>query len=168
MRFLGLCYLSFVFPAAFAQIPRRSPPYDYTFAFPLPIPPTKEPLTTYTNPTTGIPIDFYEIDIKPFTRQHFPNLQPAHLVGYDGIAPGPTFRVRKGRESVVRFINHGTLQSAAHLHGGNTRAPWDGWAEDVIPPGSYKDYYYPGQQGARTLWYHDHAGRFHRQGVVPG
>ena len=37
------------------------------------------------------------------------------------------------------------------------RAPFDGWAEDLTPVGSYKDYYYPNAQAARTLWYHDHA-----------
>jgi bilirubin oxidase len=35
--------------------------------------------------------------------------------------------------------------------------PWDGWAEDITPVGFYKDYYYPNEQRARTLWYHDHA-----------
>ena len=37
------------------------------------------------------------------------------------------------------------------------RAPFDGWAEDVTEPNSYKDYYYPNGQNDRTLWYHDHA-----------
>lgn len=37
------------------------------------------------------------------------------------------------------------------------RSPWDGWAEDTIIPGQYKDYYYPNSQNGRTLWYHDHA-----------
>jgi bilirubin oxidase len=27
----------------------------------------------------------------------------------------------------------------------------------MTPVGSYKDYYYPNRQNARTLWYHDHA-----------
>lgn len=31
---------------------------------------------------------------------------------------------------------------------------FDGWAEDVIQPGEFKDYYYPNTQAARTLWYH--------------
>lgn len=65
--------------------------------------------------------------------------------------------MQKGREAVVRFINHGDRASAVHLHGSNTRAPFDGWAEDLINPGQYKDYYYPNVQNARTLWYHDHA-----------
>jgi hypothetical protein len=32
------------------------------------------------------------------------------------------------------------------------RAPFDGWAEDTTDPNSYKDYYYPNGQNARTLW----------------
>lgn len=60
-------------------------------------------------------------------------------------------------ETVVRFINHGDMASAVHLHGSYSRAPFDGWAEDTIPVNSYKDYYYPNSQSGRTLWYHDHA-----------
>ena len=37
------------------------------------------------------------------------------------------------------------------------RTPWDGWAEDVIASGQFKDYYYPNSQSGRFLWYHDHA-----------
>jgi len=43
------------------------------------------------------------------------------------------------------------------LHGSYSRAPFDGWAEDITNPGEYKDYYYPNRQSARMLWYHDHA-----------
>jgi len=65
-----------------------------------------------------VPIDYYEIDIKPYESQVYPGLKPARLVGYDGISPGPTFKVEKGRESVVRFINSaGDRASAVHLHG---------------------------------------------------
>lgn len=88
--------------------------------------------------------------------------------------------MQKGREAVVRFINHGDKANSVHLHGSYSRAPFDGWAEDITPVGyvfegfqqysfdvlsllmdscarSYKDYYYPNAQNARTLWYHDHA-----------
>lgn len=40
---------------------------------------------------------------------------------------------------------------ADHL---TARAPWDGWADDLIQPGQYKDFYYPNKANARTLWYH--------------
>ena len=73
------------------------------------------------------------------------------------MSTGPTFRVPVGTESIVRLTNNNDLSSAMHLHGAWTRAPWDGWADDYIQPGQFKDYYYSGSQNARTLWYHDHA-----------
>lgn len=110
-----------------------------------------------TNPITGKEIWYYELEIKPFTKQIYPNLKPARLVGYDGIAPGPTFIVPVGTETVVRIINSATDETSVHLHGSPSRAPFDGWAEDLTFPGEYKDYYYPNYQSGRFLWYHDHA-----------
>ncbi|KFY84701.1 hypothetical protein V500_09102 [Pseudogymnoascus sp. VKM F-4518 (FW-2643)] len=134
-----------------------SPVYKEIYGRPLPIPPDKVPKHTWTNSTTGQIINYYEVDIKPFQQQVYSNLGKANLVGYDGISPGPTFRMERGQEAVVRFINHGTLNSSVHLHGSYSRAPFDGWAEDTTAPGQYKDYYYPNNQRGRTLWYHDHA-----------
>ncbi|KAH7399467.1 oxidase cueO precursor [Pyrenochaeta sp. MPI-SDFR-AT-0127] len=134
-----------------------SPEYKQIFQNPLPIPPPKRKSYTYKNEKTGNEIDFYEVDVKPFEQQVYPGLKPARLVGYDGISPGPTFRMTKGREAIVRFKNHGDKDLSVHLHGSYSRAPFDGWAEDTTKPGQYKDYYYPNHQSARTLWYHDHA-----------
>lgn len=122
---------------------------------------------------TRKPIDYYEIDILPFQKQIYPGKRAASMVGYDGISPGPTFIIEKGRETVVRFTNKARNDSSIHLHGSysvsiqspisralthtSQRAPWDGWAEDKIAPGQYKDYYWPNSQSARYSWYHDHA-----------
>ena len=73
--------------------------------------------SSYTNATTGRTINYYEVEIKPFQQQVYPNLGKANLVGYDGISPGPTFRMEKGTVAVVRFINHATLDISVHLHG---------------------------------------------------
>lgn len=110
-----------------------------------------------TNPVTGKEVWYYEMEIKPFTQQVYPSLRPARLVGYDGISPGPTIIVPRGTEIVVRFVNNADAENSVHLHGSPSRAPFDGWAEDVTLPGEYKDYYYPNNQAARFLWYHDHA-----------
>ena len=48
--------------------------------------------------------------------------------------------MQRGRESVVRFINHGDRENSVHLHGSYSRAPFDGWAEDTTLIGQYKDY----------------------------
>ncbi|KAK4183512.1 putative bilirubin oxidase precursor [Podospora australis] len=131
--------------------------YTWLYQFPLPIPPVKQPKQTITNPVTNNPIDYYEVTINQFTQQVYPGKGPATLVGYDGISPGPTFIIPRGRETVVRFINNATIENSVHLHGSYSRAPWDGWAEDITQPGEFKDYYYPNSQPGRLLWYHDHA-----------
>nr|AAY23005.1 phenol oxidase A [Stachybotrys chartarum] len=135
----------------------ESPPYNLLYRNALPIPPVKQPKMIITNPVTGKDIWYYEIEIKPFQQRIYPTLRPATLVGYDGMSPGPTFNVPRGTETVVRFINNATVENSVHLHGSPSRAPFDGWAEDVTFPGEYKDYYFPNYQSARLLWYHDHA-----------
>lgn len=97
------------------------------------------------------------MEIKQYTQQVYPNLRAATLVGYDGISPGPTIIIPRGTESIVRFANNAPMENSVHLHGSYSRAPFDGWAEDITLPGEYKDYYFPNGQSARMLWYHDHA-----------
>nr|Q12737.1 RecName: Full=Bilirubin oxidase; Flags: Precursor [Albifimbria verrucaria]BAA02123.1 bilirubin oxidase [Albifimbria verrucaria]BAA03166.1 bilirubin oxidase [Albifimbria verrucaria] len=140
----------------FKRVAQISPQYPM-FTVPLPIPPVKQPRLTVTNPVNGQEIWYYEVEIKPFTHQVYPDLGSADLVGYDGMSPGPTFQVPRGVETVVRFINNAEAPNSVHLHGSFSRAAFDGWAEDITEPGSFKDYYYPNRQSARTLWYHDHA-----------
>jgi hypothetical protein len=117
-----------------------SPVYKHTFQYELPIPPTKVKSYTYKNESSGNEIDFYEVDVKLYKQQIYPDLGPATLVGYDGMSPGPTFRVTRGRESIVRVKNRSHKDISVHLHGSHSRAPFDGWAEDTTGPGQYKDY----------------------------
>ncbi|KAI1841538.1 hypothetical protein JX265_013503 [Neoarthrinium moseri] len=135
----------------------ESPEYPLIYKVALPIPPVKQPKKVITNPVTGKPIWYYEIEIRPFEQQVYPNLGPARLIGYDGMSPGPSIVVPKGTEAVVRFMNQADRENSVHLHGSPSRAPFDGWAEDVTFPGEFKDYYFPNEQSARLLWYHDHA-----------
>ncbi|KAK1913807.1 hypothetical protein P3342_007052 [Pyrenophora teres f. teres] len=134
----------------------NSPEYKWIFDHPLPIPPVKEPKFTYTNNETGAVIDYYEVQVTAIEKQVYPNLPATTLYTYDGIQPGPTFMMHKGRQAVVRFTNNSPTNSSVHVHGQYNRAPFDGWAADYTLPGQYKDYYYPNAQNARTIWYHDH------------
>ncbi|KAL7892714.1 Cupredoxin [Trichoderma sp. SZMC 28014] len=127
------------------------------FQFPLPIPPVINPTLSYQDPQSNVTIEFFQLNITSFQAPIYPNLAKTSLVGYNGISPGPTFRVRRGIQSVVRVVNQNDLPAVLHLHGSYSRAVWDGWAEDLIQPGQYKDYYFPNSNTARTLWYHDHA-----------
>jgi bilirubin oxidase len=143
-------------PRGLTKRAQLSPQYPM-FSVELPIPPVKEPRFTTTNPANGRQMEYYEIEIKPFSKQVYPGLAEAEFVGYDGIAPGPTIKVPRGVETVVRFVNNAPNNNSVHLHGSYSRAAFDGWAEDMTETGHYKDYYYPNRQSGRTLWYHDHA-----------
>jgi len=131
-----------------------SPPYPWIFDFPLPIPNIAKPLMVEN--VNGQNIEYYQSTIEPFVQQVYPDRGPAHLVGYGGVAPGDTYFIQRGTETIVRYLNNGTGPSSVHLHGSNTHSTWDGWASDLIAPGQYKDYFYPNSESARPMWYHDH------------
>lgn len=97
--------------------------------------------------------------------------------GYDGTFPGPTFDVRRGEPVTVTIHNELPAPTSTHLHGGVTPADSDGYPTDLIVPtdldfepgrGSHmevkewrlhdgsREYEYPLDQPAATLWYHDH------------
>lgn len=121
-------------PVVFGQLPasatRVSPSLATPFSVRLPIPPIKKPITTYTDPESGQEIDYYDLKLSPFQKKFFPNIPGpgASLVGYDGMEPGPTFMIPKGRESVVRLVNENTgpggnnRPTVMHLHGSYSKS----------------------------------------------
>ena len=58
--------------------------------------------------------------------------------------------------------------TSVHLHGSASLPQYDGYANDVTYPGSWKDYRYPDVQDARALWYHDHGVRHTASNVWMG
>jgi spore coat protein A, manganese oxidase len=129
------------------------------FRVPLPIPPIARPVRRDTGN------DYYQMTMKRAFVPILPGFPRTEIFGYDGISPGPTIVAVLGRNVVLRQINRlprtsslGDLNVASvHLHGMAPEPPYDGWADDLIAPGQYKDYIYPNDQGQRLLWYHDHA-----------
>ena len=139
------------------------------FKVPLPLPPVLEPVST------GAGVDHYEITQRVGKAEILPGLE-TEVWGYDGIFPGPTIESRSGRKIVVRQTNDLPVPVSTHLHGGRTPPDSDGYPTDLIMPkgmahdhsmdshgsmdtkGSkhFKDYVYPMEQRAATLWYHDH------------
>lgn len=145
------------------------------FQVPLKLPPLLLP--SQSNTFGDRPIDYYEITMQKAEVDILPGLKTKMwcYVG-KGLAPaavGPIIRHRggiepedEGRTSVIRFINKlGTtieqgkdkpIDTSIHLHGMASLPEYDGYATDLIPPGYFKDYFYPNDRAA-TLWYHDHA-----------
>lgn len=100
--------------------------------------------------------DYYEMvqtvgstDLKPGPR--------TAIWGFDGIAPGPTIVAQSGRRVIIRQTNRLNVPTAVHLHGGATPPESDGFPTDLILPGASREYAYPNEQPATTLWFHDHS-----------
>jgi spore coat protein A len=137
------------------------------FRTPLPIPPVAKPLLSNA---AGDHITLTQ-------RVADAHLLPGHTTqiwGYDGIFPGPTIRGRRGRPLTVTIRNELPVPTSTHLHGGVTPPDSDGFPLDLTTPAGYspapphmhgagarvhevsRDYRYPMDQRAATLWYHDH------------
>jgi spore coat protein A, manganese oxidase len=107
--------------------------------------------SSFWDPTT----DYYTVTMQQAEVEIIPKTRTT-LWGYDGLYPGPTIKARKGRKVVIRQINNLPEKTVVHLHGGHVPAEADGYPTDYILPGFFKDYVYPNNQDAATLWYHDH------------
>ncbi|MEN3359184.1 MAG: hypothetical protein V7637_3166 [Mycobacteriales bacterium] len=140
-----------------ARLPAR-------FTVPLPIPPVLEPSRTRDG------VDYYDIVQRAAKVEILPGLK-TEIWGYNGIFPGPTIESRRGRQIVVRHHNGLTVPVGVHLHGGKNPPDVDGYPTDLILPAggwsgphqhsgrlttAVRDYAYPLDQPAATLWYHDH------------
>jgi spore coat protein A len=159
--------------------PTQPLPVAARFAAPLPIPPVLRPARSDAD------ADYYELTEQEARVSILPGVQTT-VWGFNGSFPGPTIVARRGRRAVVRVTNRlpapaapnaayvcgnlhgaqglpaptpGALAAATstHLHGGVTPADSDGFPTDLVLPGASKDYVYPNEQRAATLWYHDHA-----------
>jgi spore coat protein A, manganese oxidase len=151
-----------------------SPPVE-RFTVPLPVPPVLEPVRREEG------IDYYEITQRVSNQEILPGLK-TEVWGYEGIFPGPTIEARRRRKVVVRQINELPVPVAVHLHGGIMPPESDGYPTDLVAPANgahdsstvgahgssmhtddghegaanARDYAYPNDQPAATLWYHDH------------
>ncbi|HEY0693218.1 MAG TPA: multicopper oxidase domain-containing protein, partial [Kribbella sp.] len=140
-------------------------PLPTPYQLPLVIPPILQPVRREAD------ADHYEIVQKAARVEILPGVQ-TEIWGYNGIFPGPTIVSRSGRATVVRHRNELPVPVVVHLHGGRTPAADDGYPTDLLNPvggvGEHhqhdtadvrtgqREYRYPLQQRASTLWYHDH------------
>ena len=130
------------------------------------------PLIPVLKPVRGdSSTDYYELTAQETKVQILPGLT-TRIWGYNGRFPAPTIEARSGRCISMRLRNGLPVPIVNHLHGGHTPPESDGYPTDfVLPPGfvlshlhdplakvvqQQRDYVYPNQQRAATLWYHDH------------
>jgi FtsP/CotA-like multicopper oxidase with cupredoxin domain len=143
---------------------------------PTPIPPSPSvdhfsvrlPLLTALQPTRSDgAMDYYELTEHVSQVEILPGLSTTAWT-HNGMFPGPLIRATRGRPATVRVRNQLTTATAVHLHGGVTPPESDGFPMDLVEPGGVRDYVYPNDHRAATLWYHDHAMGFTGQNIYMG
>jgi spore coat protein A len=159
------------------------------FVDPLPIPGIAQQQGYRPSPTDPkLKVPFYRIQAQPIASKVHRDLPPTKFWSFGPSTPGPTFETRSGEPLLVEWVNalpsehflpldhtiHGaeadkpSVRIVVHLHGAKTRPESDGYPEDWIVPGKSSLYYYPNQQDAAMLWYHDHALGINRLNVYTG
>jgi spore coat protein A, manganese oxidase len=155
----------------------------------LPIPEIARRQGSRLNPSDPkLSVPFFRIQARPVASKVHRDLQPTKFWSFGSSAPGPTFEARSGEPLLVEWVNalpnehflpvdhtiHGAeadkpaVRTVVHLHGAKTGPESDGYPEDWIVPGKSSLYYYPNQQDAAMLWYHDHALGINRLNVYAG
>ncbi len=176
-----------------AHTPIMAPALDVStlaqFVDQLPIPEIARPHGRRSNPADPKQsVPFYRIQARSIVSKVHRDLQPTKFWSFGHSTPGPTFETRAGEPLLVEWANglpkehflpvdhtiHGAeadkpaVRTVVHLHGAKTRPESDGYPEDWIAPGKSSLYFYPNQQDATMLWYHDHALGINRLNVYAG
>ncbi len=103
--------------------------------------------------------DFFEIIAAPTDQKLYEEDAPASsLWTYNGAAPGPEIRVKKGARVRARLINNLEEPTSIHWHGIRIENAMDGVAgltQDAVEPGQTFDYEFT-VPDAGTYWYHAH------------
>jgi spore coat protein A len=159
------------------------------FVDPLPIPEIAQHNGYKPSPADAkSKIPFYRIQAQATASKVHRDLPATRFWSFGPSTPGPTFETRSGEPLLVEWVNalpnehflpvdhtiHGAdagkpaVRTVVHLHGAKTRPESDGYPEDWIVPGKSSLYYYPNQQDAAMLWYHDHTLGINRLNVYAG
>jgi len=154
----------------------------------LPIPSVAQPAEYRVHPAAHGKIPHYRISMREVALKIHRDLAPARIWGYQGCSPGPTIEVRRDHPISVEwrcelpnahFLSvdhtiHGAeadkpeVRAVVHVHGAKVPPESDGYPEAWIVPGKSSQSYYPNNQGAATLWYHDHAMGITRLNIYAG
>lgn len=123
-------------------------PLPRPFEAPLPIPPVLRPVKADAS------TDYYDMTACTARARILPGMT-TEIWSYGGF-PRPTIEARSGRGVSLLLRNDLPAPIVNHLHGGRTPPESDGYPTDFILPSARKEFIYPNNQRAATLWYHDH------------
>ena len=159
------------------------------FVDPLPIPKILSSKQLHAVPgEPSLRVPYYRIAMRQFESKVHRDVKPTRLWGFESSFPGPIIETQSGNGMLIEWANelptshflpidhgvHGAesdkpeVRAVVHMHGAKTTPESDGYPEDWYVPGKSKTYYYPNEQDAALLWYHDHALGINRLNVYAG
>jgi spore coat protein A len=148
------------------------------FVDPLPVPQPIASGETRPHPhQSGVTIPYRRVAMRRVETKVHRDLPPCAIWSYGDSAPGPTIEARKGEPMLIQWVNNLPAQhflpidhtlcgagrdvpevrTAVHVHGACAPPESDGYPENWQTPGQSLTAFYPMNQDASTLWYHDHA-----------
>jgi len=159
------------------------------FVDPLPLPAVLQPEGFRPSPLdSSVKLPYYRLHMRQAEARLHRDLKPTRFWGFNSTFPGPTIEARTGQGVVVEWANElpashflpvdhhlegaeadkPMVRSVVHLHGGRVPPESDGYPENWFVPGKSSVCFYPNQQDAATLWYHDHAMGINRLNIYAG
>ena len=156
------------------------------FVDPLPIPPRAQAVSYQRDGARNIPC--YRTEMRQVESRIHRDLPSTRFWSFGSTFPGPTFDTRSGEGLWIEWVNnlpmthflpidrtiHGAgpgipdVRAVVHVHGARVPPEGDGQPEQWFVPGKSARYYYPNDQDAATLWYHDHTMGINRLNVFAG
>ncbi len=156
------------------------------FVDPLPIPPKAQPSGVRHDPAPNTTC--YRAVMRAVESRVHRDLPPTTFWSFGSTSPGPTFETRRGQGLWIEWVNqlpkthflpidhtiHGAEadkpqgRAVVHVHGARVAPESDGYPERWFDTGQSASYYYPNDQDAATLWYHDHTMGINRLNVYAG
>jgi spore coat protein A len=155
----------------------------------LPIPKVLVPEEWRANPTNSKEkVPYFRLHMREAEATLHRDLKPTRFWGFDSSLPGPTIEAHNSQGLFVEWFNdlpkshflpidHNLegaerdkpeVRTVVHLHGGRVPPESDGYPEDWFVPGKSSLNFYPNNQDAATLWYHDHAMGINRLNMYAG
>ena len=159
------------------------------FVDPLPVPALARSNGLKAHPLdSGVKIPYYRLAMRQIKTKVHRDLQATRIWGLGSSSPGPTLETRSGQGLWIEWVNdlprthflpidrtlHGAepenpeVRTVVHLHGAKAPPESDGYPESWRVPGQSALYYYPNDQDAAMLWYHDHTLGINRLNVYAG
>jgi spore coat protein A, manganese oxidase len=159
------------------------------FVDPLPLPAVLQPDGLRPSPLdSSRKIPYYRLPMRQAEMKLHRDLKPTRFWGFNSTLPGPTIETRSGQGVLVEWVNElpashllpvdhnlegaeadkPLVRAVVHLHGGKVPPESDGYPENWFVPGKSSVCFYPNDQDATTLWYHDHAMGINRLNIYAG